>query len=223
MDPRARPGRGAGDDVPTAAPPTSSRHPGPGRRRPGPARPRPPAGRRLAGHARAGPAPRPGTGPVRPAHRRLPGRPPPAGRNPGGHRGGRRRARLRLGGRLAGDGGRGQGTGRTQRPDRQPATASRCWPASGSPPSTTSTTTCGGPSCSTSCSASSRSLTRELGAQLLATRRLPDLCHPSDHGRALTRRGRRRSERRRQRGQQLPGALGRGDELVTALPDRHHP
>ena len=38
-------------------------------------------------------------------------------------------------------------------PHASPATASRCWPASASPPSTRSTSTSGGRSCSTSCSA----------------------------------------------------------------------
>ena len=50
-----------------------------------------------AGDARAGARARARADPVRASHRHLPGRPPPAGREPGRPRGGRRAARRRLG------------------------------------------------------------------------------------------------------------------------------
>ncbi len=61
-------------------------------------------GHELVGAARAmlelARAPRPRADPVRPAHRHVPGRPAPPGRDPGGHRGRRRRAGRGLGGRI---------------------------------------------------------------------------------------------------------------------------
>ncbi len=151
---RPAPRSGRGDRRPRPAP----RSPRRSRRRlaagggPGPAGHRPRTGRRLADHARAGPGPRPGADPVRPAHRQLPGRPPPAGRHAWWPSRPPRPARLGLGRGIAGRGGLGQGPGRPKCPDARPGTASRCWPASGSPPSTTSTTTFAGCWCSTSCS-----------------------------------------------------------------------
>ena len=52
--------------------------------------------------------------------------------------------------------------------------ASRCWPASASPPSTPSTTTCGARWCSTTCSATPARSPRPLGEQLLRRPPPPD-------------------------------------------------
>ena len=68
---------------------------------------------------------------------RVPGRPPPPGRDPRRHRVRRGRPRRRLGGPLPHHRRDGQGHGRPRRPHRPPATASRSSPASASPPSTT--------------------------------------------------------------------------------------
>ena len=94
----------------------------------------------------------------------VPGRPPSAGREPRGRRGGRRPARRRLGGPLARHRRHGQGLGRPVGPHGRPGTASRCWPASGSPPSTRCTATSAGRSSSTSCSGPGSVLTPQLGA-----------------------------------------------------------
>ena len=96
---------------------------------------------------------RPGTDPVRPAHRRLPGRPPPAGRHPGGRRVGRRDAGLGLGRGVAAGRSGGQGPGRSQRPDGCPSLPAGAGRHRVHRPSTRSTTTSAASCCSTSCSA----------------------------------------------------------------------
>ena len=60
-------------------------------------------------------------------------------------------------------------------PAPPPATASRCSPASASPPSTRCTSTSAGCSSSTSCSARPQVLTRALGQELLDDPQLPPL------------------------------------------------
>ena len=106
------------------------------RARAGPARAEPRADRRGADDARAGPPARHRTRAVRAAHRDVPSRAPPAGRQPDRHRGGRQ-PRWPVPGtsplrssppwpRAWRDEGRGP----------RPSTASRCWPGSASPPST---------------------------------------------------------------------------------------
>ena len=84
-------------------------------------------------------------------------------------------ARRRVARPHAGHRGDGQGDRRAQRTRRRPGTASRCSPASASPPSTTCTATCGACWCSTSSSARARVLTKQLGEDLLAHAELPPL------------------------------------------------
>ena len=110
----------------------------------------------VADDARAGARARARARPVRPADRAVPGRPPPPGRHARRDRDRRRRPRRRVARRLAGDRGDGQGDSPGAAPAPRPATASRCSPASASPPSTTCTATSGASSSSTSSSARTR-------------------------------------------------------------------
>ncbi len=88
---------------------------------------------------------------VRATDRAVPGRPSPPGRDLRGPRGRRCGRRLRLGRARPDDRDARQVPRRPGCHASRPCTASRCWPGSGSPPSTRCTTTSSGSRCSTGC------------------------------------------------------------------------
>ena len=140
-----------------------------------PAGPRPRAGRRVADDARAGPRARRRPRPVRPADRRLPGRPPPPGRDASSPSRPPTPRSTPPGTTARRSPRRWPRPSPAAAPAPSPATASRCWPASASPPSTTCTATCGGSLVLDQLLGDARSLTRRLGDDLLAARTVPSL------------------------------------------------
>ena len=108
-------------------------------RRPAGARHR--ARRRRARHAPSRPRPHAHPRAIRPSDRPVPGGAAPPGRGLRRARGGRRRGRGRVGRTRPDDGDARQVARRARRRGSPPPTASRCWPASGSPRSTRCTAT----------------------------------------------------------------------------------
>ena len=129
----------------------------------------------VPGDARPRPDPRGRTCPVRPADRVVPSGAPPARRRARGDRGARRDARR--GRRRPGSAHRRtrQGDGGTHRGEWSRRTASRCSPASASPPTTRSTASSSGRWLLEGLFGSADEIAADLGRHLLETRRVPTL------------------------------------------------